>query len=398
MKIDISEVKKTKKKLTVSVDHEAVANAFKKIYAALNKKVQIKGFRKGKVPHDVLDKFYKEQVQFDTLNELVNTSYHQALHDHALFPLGQPNFDLGTLDKGKEFSYKVEIEIKPDFELKEYQGIPLKKKLAKVEDKDVQHELEHIQKSRAELKPVPEGTKLRPGLVTTIDFAGTINGEPFDGGTSKDYTCDFGEGHFLKDFEKQMADMQKGEERVINITFPKDYFQEKLRNQPAIFKVMLKALYEKELSQIDDELAKDLGLENLETLKKQCRTLLEKRQEGTIRNQYIDEIIKHLLAKNKIDIPENYLKGEMERTKKNKDEVTNSIKLQFIIEDIAKKEEIKLEAKDIEQRFQLLAHQYRKPIHEIKKHFQENHLLPQLAAQIISEKTLDLVLNKARID
>lgn len=396
MKHTIKNSGKTKKKLEFEIPKEQVAEAFRKTYVQFRKKAKIPGFRNGKVPDEILDRQFGGQVAMEALNQLIHESYGHMLTEHNLQPLGEPQFDIPPLEKNRDYKFKVEVEVKPEFELKDYKEIPLKKKPVSIAEKDIELELTRLQKSRAELTPVEGEPVVQKGLVATIDFAGTIDGQPFEGGHAKDYVFDFGEGHFLKDFEEQMHDMKSGEERQVTITFPKDYFQEKLRNKNAVFRVKLVAVHNKKLPVLDDEFAKDLGKANMAEVKKEITSLLEKRQEAQFRHEYIDEAVEFLVKKHSMDVPPNLLQKEVEHTKKDKKDIEKSIRLQFIIEEIVKKEGLKVEPQEVEAHFQFLAQRTRQPVDAIKKHYQQNNLFPQLVTQILMDKTLNFLVDSAK--
>lgn len=194
-----------------------------------------------------------------------------------------------------------------------------------------------------------------------------------------------------------MDGMKENDERIVTISFPADYFNKELQNKKANFRVKMKTLHQKQLPKADDEFAKDLGKQDIGEVKKEIKTMLEKRREREFRIEYGNEIIDYLVNKNKFDIPEGLIEAEQKNSKREKKDIEQSVKTQFILEHIAVKENIRVEPEEINTRLQQVAMQYRQPVDAVRKHYQQKNLIGHLAAQIAMEKTLDFLIDKARI-
>lgn len=400
----LKNISKTKVHLSIEVPAEQVQKAFDLNIKKVQKDAKIKGFRAGKVPKDILQQYYGPQILSESLNTIVNLSYSEAIQENNLYPVLDPKFDVkDPLEENKAYKYEVEVEVRPEFELKGYTDIPIKKKEAKVEDKEVEVELKKLQESRAELKPAVEGAQLKKGLIATIDFEGKKEGVPFEGGTAKGYVFEFGQGHFIKGFDENLDGMKAGEDKIFNVTFPEDYQEASLQGQEVEFHVKLQSVQEKDLPNLDDEFAKDLGKDKLDDLKKEIQERLLQLKERAFRQDYGQEALEYLAKNHKFDVPEGLLESEMKRAesqkqKKDKKDIEKSIRTQFILEEISKKEEIKVDQKDINQRIQEIAMMYRQPVQEVQKfYYQDQRNLNPLIAQIGMEKTLDFVIDKAKL-
>lgn len=399
MKTRLSHSTKTRKKLKIEIPAEEVNNAFSGAHDLIRKRVNIKGFRKGKAPDNILDKYYKSELDRESLQILVRDTFSEALKEHGLKPVIEPRFDLSPLEKGENYSYEVELEVKPDFEAAPYLEIPLKKLKADISDDDVEKELFRIREARAELKPAPDSAVFAEGLVGSIDFDGTIDGKPFEGGSAKDYLLEYGKGIFLKEFEQQLGGIKKGETKEVNIVFPSDYHSADLQNKKAVFKVTLKALHVKELPNPDDEFAKDMGKENMEVVKKEIMDLLTKRKEREFRNIYAGEIMNYLAQKNSFEIPEGLMQKAMATgNNRKKEDVERSIKLEFVFDKIAGKESIVVMPQEIEEHFHQLSHIHKQTVADIKKYYLQNHLVDQLVDRLRMEKTLDFLISKSKLE
>ncbi len=399
MKAHVENISDTKKKIRLEVPVDLVNQAYDQAKRNVGKKANIKGFRKGKVPDHVLNQFYGAEIDMEGLNILVQSTYEKAIKEHNLIPIIQPKFDIKPVEKGKDYTYEVELEVKPSFELKDYFGIKLKKKEAVVNDDEIGVELKRIQESRAELKPADGKSNLEVGLMATIDFEGTINGVAFEGGTSKGYVLEYGKGHFIKDLEDKMNGLGIGEERLIDVIFPTDYHSADLAGKPAQFKVKLIALHVKDLPVLDDEFAKDLGKETLAEVKKEIESMIVKRCEREFRHAYSDQVSEVLSTTHQFEVPAGLFENEKKHsTGKPEEDIKKSIRLQFVLESIAEKENIEVTPQDLETRLQMMARMYRQPVSDIKKYYHQNNMLPQLANQVLIEKTLDLLVDKATLE
>lgn len=399
MKVEIKNLNKTKKKLQIDLSHQTVDEAFGHIYKKIGNQAKVKGFRPGKIPPTVLDQHYGPDILMESTNWAVGQSYQKALVDNQIYPVSPPKFNVETpLEKGKPYQFSVEIEVRPEFDLKDYLGIPLKKKQATITPQEVEDELKKIQESHAQLKPFPSDALLQAGQVGSIDFEGTLNGKLFQGGAAKGHLLEVGKGTFLKEFEDKIIGMKAGETRQIDVTFPDHYPAPELKSQVVQFSITLHAIYEKDFPKIDDEFAKDLGKDNLETVKKEISEMLSKRKEKSFKNDYATETMDFLLKKHKMEIPEGLLEEEKKRTKKPEEEIIKQIRSQFILEAVAQKEKIEVTPQELQNRVAQMAKLYGRPLSEVVDHYKKNNLFPQLASQIMIEKTIDFIIEKAKLE
>ena len=249
----------------------------------------------------------------------------------------------------------------------------------------------------AQLAPIEGKTNLAKGLVATIDFTGKIDGKVFKGGTAKDYVFEYGKGQLLPEFESNIDGMAKDETRDIEMTFPKDYFEKDLAGKKASYKITLKNIHTKTLPAIDDDLAKDIGKENLEQVKTELKASLIKRKEGEFRQEYAKSIRKTLLKEHKFDAPQTLVDEEVKRTKQDKDEVIDRFKIELILDAIAQKEKIQATQQDVEFRLMTLSQIYRQPVDEIRNLYKKNNMMSSLATQIVLDKTMELIIDNANM-
>lgn len=392
----VENVSQTKKKISISVPKDRVNKYFQKAYQKVGGKAKIKGFRPGKVPQNMLDRMYGMEIHQECLSFLVDETYPEAMYSHNIVPVAQPDFQINPINKNADYNYVVEVEVKPDFELKDYQSLQIKKQEVEVKPEDIEKELRSIQENMAELESAEGESEIKDGLVATIDFEGKINGKPFEGGTSQDYMLQYGKGQFLEDFEKQMKGMKIGEERVVKITFSEDYFQKQVAGKEAEFQVKLKSLHHKKLPEIDDELAKDIGKKDLNELKSEIEKLVKESKEAAFRNDYAGELRKQILEQYDFEVPKGLIDAEVKNSKRDRKEIEEQIKYELVLEAIAVKENLKPEPQDIDQRLATYAQIYRKPLAEIKKMFLSQNMLPHLMSGIMIDKAVDFLIENAK--
>lgn len=392
----IEALSSTKKRITVKVPKESVESFLKKAYQRVNGKAKINGFRPGKIPVTVLDRHYGPDVDVECLNFMVDETFPKALESHSLYPVTKPEFHIEPLVRHVAYHYSVDVEIKPEFELKEYKGLKLKKRDLTVAEKDVQKELEGIQQNLAALKPAEGKTKLEAGLVAVIDFEGKIDGKVFEGGKAEGYTLHYGQGNFLKEFEEQMTGMAIDETRQVKITFPDDYFQKDLAGKRAEFDVKLNALNEKSLAPIDDDLAKDAGKKDLAELKAEIEKFLLESKKNAVKQEQSAEV-KDMLLKDYagIEVPQGLIEEEMQKSKGNRDEIEKNLRFEFVLEAIARAEKMEAKPEDVDARLSLYAQLYRRPINEVRSIFLTQRMFPYLVSGILVDKALDFIIEHA---
>lgn len=400
MTAEITELSSTQKKINFKVKASEVDAAFKKAYRKIGGQAQIKGFRKGKVPAQVLDQYYKPQIMQEATQFILEAVYPKTLQENKIAPIGQPEFDVKPPEKNSDYQFGVTLEVKPQFELADYIGISLKKKESQIKDKDLKEELDRIAQSQANREPAPEGQKAENGLIVRIDFEGTIDGTPFKGGTAKDHYLELGAGQFLPDFEKNTVGMKKGEEKLFDLTFPKDYQAADLKGKTVQFRVKIHEVYLKKVPKIDDDFAKDLNFESLDKLKEDVKKSLLAREERQFRQDYMKEVVDYLDEKHQFEIPPKLFEAEKKaqaQRKPSDDDVKKSIRRQFVVDEIAAKEKIRAENQDLDRAIQGIAAQYRVPAETVREMYQKNNRIPALAMEIVFDKTLNFLIDKAKI-
>lgn len=385
--------------LTIEVEAEEVKKGLDAAFKKVVTKVNVPGFRKGKVPRVMFEqRFGVESLYQDALDILVPEAYSKAIDETGIFPVAQPEIDVEQIEKGKALIFTAKVTVKPEVKLGEYKGFELERLDATVTDEDVDNELKGLQEKQAELVLKEEGT-VEKGDTAVIDFEGFLNEVPFEGGKGENYSLEIGSGSFIPGFEDEVVGMQTGEEKEINVTFPEEYHAADLAGQPVVFKVIVHEIKTKELPALDDEFAKDVNeeVETLDELKAKLRSDLEEKKkvesENKLRNDAIEKAVEHA----EVDIPEAMLETELHNMihefqhriesqgmnldlyyqftgtdeaklkEQMKDDALARVKTNLVLEAVIKAENVEVSDEDVEAEITKMAEMYKMPVDAVKQ-------------------------------
>jgi len=305
MKSKIENVEKNVVKLIIEEDAERFNESLIKAYQKTRGRFTIPGFRKGKAPMNLIEKYYGENVFYEeALNIIFPEAYEAAVKEHGIVPVDTPELDIEQIGKGKNLIFTAKVTVKPDVNLGQYKGFALEKEQVNITDEDVQKELERIRERNSRLVAV-EDRPVQDKDIVNIDFEGFIGGEPFEGGSAKGYTLVVGSNTFIPGFEEQLIGAALNQELEVNVTFPEDYHNENLKGKPAVFKVRINEIKYRELPNLDDEFAQDVSeFDTLEEYKADIKKKLEEKAQQEAERKYENEIIKKAVENAEVDIPE----------------------------------------------------------------------------------------------
>ena len=416
---------KNEVKLSFEIEAEKFEDAMKKVYAKTAKYFTIPGFRKGKAPMAIVERTYGSSIFYeDTFNELVPDIYDEAIKENKIEAVSRPQIDISQMEKGKDLKFTAIVQIKPEVKLGKYKGIELKKIEYTVSDKDVEHELGHMAEHNARLVTVDD-RQVEKGDITIIDFAGSIDGVAFEGGTAENQELEIGSNKFIPGFEDQIIGMKIDEEKDIKVTFPEDYFSKDLAGKEAIFKVKLHEIKKKELPKIDDDFAKDVSeFDTLADLKADIKSKMEKENEERAKYESEEAAIEAVCKDVEVDIPSGMIETEidnmvkdienklsyqgltldqylkltnktMENLRKEFDEQANkAVKSRLVLEAIIKAEDIKPDDKEVEEKVKEMAKNYGRPEDELLKNEGfKNYIIDNMKY----EKAIAFILDNAKM-
>ncbi len=423
-------VEKTKNanevKLNVTIEAEKFDEAIKKVYFKSAKYFNIPGFRKGKAPMNIVEKYYGKEIFYeDAFNEVVPEELEKAVEENKLQVVSRPDIEVTQIGKGQDLIFTAVFQTKPEAELGKYKGVEIKKIEYKVTDEDIEHELGHMQEHNSRLISV-EDRPVEKGDIANINFEGFVDGVAFEGGKAENHDLEIGSNTFIPGFEDQIIGMKIDEEKDIKVKFPDEYFSKDLAGKDATFKVKVNEIKKKELPTLDDEFAKDVSeFDTLKELKESIKEKQQKQNDERAKYETQDAVMKAVCENVKVDIPsgmietetENMLKDMEQRLAyqglkldqylqmmgKTKEEMQKeyepqaieAIKSRLAIEAVIKAEKIEVPDIDIEEKMKEMAKNYGR---ENDEEFMKNENVKNYIKQgLESEKALEFLVENAKI-
>ncbi|MBQ2900715.1 MAG: trigger factor [Agathobacter sp.] len=312
MSVQVENLEKNVVKLTIEVPAEEVEKALNAAYLKERNKISVPGFRKGKVPRAMIEKMYGPEIFYEeAANNLMQNSYAAAVEESGVDVVSRPTVDVVQIEKGKAFIYTAEVAVKPEVKLGKYKGVSVTKANVKVTAAEVKEALEAERNKNARTVSVTRAAKL--GDTVMIDYEGSVDGVPFDGGKAENSPLELGSHSFIDTFEDQLVGHKAGEEVDVNVTFPEQYHAADLAGKPALFKVKINDVTTKELPKLDDEFASDVSeFETLAEYKEDLKKQLEAKKAEEAKREQEDEAIAAIVEASEMEIPEAMIQTQCE--------------------------------------------------------------------------------------
>ena len=416
---------KNELKLEFTIEAKIFEEGIKKVFNQNAKYFNIPGFRKGKAPMNIVEKYYGAEIFYeDAFNEIVPEIFDKEVKNEKLEVVSKPKIDIVQMEKGKDLIFTAIVDVKPEVKLGKYKGIKQKKVEYTVKDEDINHELGHMQERNSRIVTV-EDKPVEKGNIAVIDFEGFVDEKAFEGGKAEGYELEIGSNTFIPGFEDQIVGMKTGEEKDVKVKFPDEYFSKDLAGKDATFKVKVNEIKKKELPELDDEFAKDVSeFDTLKELKASIKEKLEKENEERTKYETQDAAVKAVCDNTEIDIPsgmidseidnmvndmksrlqyqgltlENYLKmvgkTEQEFRKDYEEQAKEAVKSRLVIEAIVKAEKIEADDKDVNAKIEEMAKNYGREA----KDLEENEALKNyIKGSLETEKAIEFVVKNAKI-
>lgn len=416
---------KNELKLEFTIEAKVFDEGMKKVYNKNAKYFNIKGFRKGKAPMNLVERTYGSEIFYeDTFNEIVPDIYDEAIKSEKLDVVSKPEINIVQIGKGQDLIFTAVVSIKPEVKLGKYKGISLEKTEYKVSDADVEGELNRMAERNSRMISVSDRAA-KNGDVTVIDFVGSVDGVEFEGGKAENHELELGSHSFIEGFEDQVIGMKIDEVKDIKVKFPEEYFSKELAGKDAVFKVTLHEIKKKELPKIDDEFAKDVSEFNtLKELKLDIKTKQEKQNEEKSKVELEETAVKAVSAISEVDIPNGMVEVELDNMEQDMDRrlayqgvtfeqylqmigktkadfrtesrepAIESIKMRLVLEAICKDAKIEAPEKEVEEKLSELANSYGRKLEDLKNN---EELIEHVKANITSEKAINLIIENAKV-
>ena len=397
MSLQVEKLEKNMAKLTIEVGAEELEKAIEKAYQKQKKQISIPGFRKGKVPRQMVEKMYGKEVFYeDAANELIPDAYDKALEECTKDIVSSPKIEVTQIESGKPFVFTATVALKPEVKLGKYKGVKIDKIDAEVTEDDVMAEIEKEREKSARNITV-EDRPVKDGDMTTLDFEGFVDGVAFEGGKGENYPLTIGSGAFIPGFEEQLVGAEIGKEVEVKVTFPEDYQAENLKGKDAVFKCTIKEIKEKELPELDDEFASEVSeFETLAEYKEDVKKNLTEKKEKDAKNAREDAAVKAAVEVSEMEIPDAMLETQQRQmvdefaqritmqglsmeqyfqftgtnyqqmVEQVKPQAEERIKSRLVLEAIAKAENIEATEEDYEKELETMAEVYQMEIAKVK--------------------------------
>jgi len=425
MKTVLEDISSVKKKVMIEIEAEDVDKRVDDAYKRFGKKAKIRGFRPGKAPRKILERYFGDQVLEDVTNSLIKETLPKALEEAKAFPVNMPIVENDTLIIGKNYKYSAVMEVRPQFELKDYLGIEVEKEEFSVTDEDVDRQIEEIRALRGNLVPVQEERGIREGDYVIIDYEGFDSEGPIEGVKSQNFSLKIGSKRFYPGFEEALIGFKKGDMTEIALDFEADYFHSRLAGRRVNFKVHITDVKEIELPDLNDEFAKNLGggFEGVDDLKKKVREELRQREEKRIDNESKARMLARISDSVDFELPESLVESEVNATLENirqnlvrsgssiekagldkgklieeiRPKAEKSVKEMLVLGEISKQNNLRIDDKDLADGFEELSRGVGHSAQEMRRYYEASNLMDAFRQTLLKEKTLNFLMENATV-
>lgn len=426
MSLQVERLEHNMAKLTIEVPAEEVEKALQAAYLKERGKISLPGFRKGRVPRQMIEKMYGPEVFYDeAANRMISEAYAKAYDECELELVSQPKIEITQLEKGKEFIFTAEVAVKPEVKLGEYKGLKVDKVSTRVTQKEVDEEIDKERERNARTIDVTDRAVQDKDQIT-LDFEGFVDGVAFEGGKASDYPLTIGSGAFIPGFEDQLIGANIDEEKEINVTFPEEYQAKELAGKAAVFKCTVHSIKAKELPELDDEFVSDVSekSETVDAYKAEVKAKIKERKENEGKQKREDQSVEQAVANAEMDIPEAMISfqsrqmvddfarrimqqgmtmeqyfqftglSEEKMMEEFKPEAEKRIRTRLTLEAIVAAENIEVSEERLDEELQKMADSYKMEVDKLKEYMGENEK-KQMKEDISIQEAVTLIANAA---
>lgn len=423
MNVDVEDLDSTRKKMSVRVPAERVSEKRASVFRAVAGEASVKGFRKGKVPRDLIESMYGKEIDQETASALVSETFREAVAERSLSPVTRPDVtDMDALEAGKEFGYSARFEVMPEFELSDYGSMSLTKNAYEATEEEIDGELESLRERAAQTSLLEDDRPARDGDYVVVDYAGALP----DGGTIDDLNREgvalvLGKEQFLPEFEENILGKKAGEESRFSVSYPEDFPVSEAAGKEVGFTLVLKEIHERTLPALDDDFAGDFDLETLSELRERIRERLVSRHDAAELSRMKDQAVENLLEDNRFDVPPSMLEKQKEylRAKFESDmaasgieppgtgedadakfaeKADESVRTAIILDRISREENLAATQNEIDREIGAVAAAYDVPPDSVRRVYRERGMMDDLRTNITHRKVLDFLVERASVE
>ncbi|WP_312053403.1 trigger factor [Pantoea brenneri] len=417
MQVSVETTQGLGRRITITVAADSIESAVKKELVDVARKVRIDGFRKGKVPMNIVAQRYGASVRQDVLGDLMTRNFVDAIIKEKINPAGAPNYVPGEYKEGQDFTYAVEFEVYPEVELRGLENIEVEKPVVEVTDADVDTMLDTLRKQQANW--IESDAAAGPEDRATIDFNGSVDGEEFEGGKASDFVLAMGQGRMIPGFEEGVVGHKAGETFTIDVKFPDDYHAENLKGKDAKFEIVLKKVETRELPELTEEFIKRFGVEDgsVAGLRTEVRKNMDRELKGAIRNRVKTQAIDGLVAANDIDVPAALIDSEIDVLRRQaaqrfggneqqalelprelfEEQAKRRVVVGLLLGEVIRTHELKADEARVNALIEEMASAYEDPQEVIEFYSKNNELMNNMRNVALEEQAVEAVLAKAKV-
>ncbi|MEK7845489.1 MAG: trigger factor [Nitrospinota bacterium] len=424
MKVEVSDIKPSIKKLKIEVPLDVLNKEIERAYRNISTSVEIKGFRKGRVPRKVLEQHYSKRVESDVLQRIIPDSYATAIKEHNIRPVDQPQVENIKMEAGEPLSFSITVETLPDITPKDYSHLELTRTIIRVTDKDVENELKVIQELHAELESADDKPIENYDHVI-LDYEGFLNNVSLKKLKGINHPLFLGTNRFIPEFEKELIGLKKGDSKDIKVVYPVNYPDNELAGKEVQFRVVIKELKKRRLKPLNDDFAKEVsGYKDLEDLKKKVKEDLENNENALANSRLKNELVGKLVNMYAFELPPSLIEGEIDSMVYNtsrrltlqgmidvdkanidvkearegfRDSAVKNLKGRIILEAIAENESVMVGDAELDDEIKRYALSIKENFQVLKRKMEKSRSIEMLKKRMLIDNTLDVIIKKVRV-
>jgi len=422
--VKIEEISPVKKKLSFEIPWEETKVVLDDVYRKIGKTANVRGFRPGKIPRPVLEKFYKDHAEEEAMTQLFNQHFWDALKEHAIEPVSKPEIDQQGIEPEKAFVFSATVETEPVFDPEGYVGLEIDREEVEATDADMEAKLQELQEMYSTMEEISEDSEVVSGNHVVIDFQGAVEGQPLKELKADDYLLEVGSNTFITGFEDQLLGMKKGETRDVAVKFPEDYHHKDVAGKDAIFTVIIKNIKEKQIPEINEEFVKNFEQYNtMDELRDDLRKNIEAEKQEQVDGNMKMAIIEKLIEKNPIVAPDSLVERQIHSMMADtrwrmsmqgidadkaakilpqyhdlyKKDATRIVKTFLLVSRIGEKENISVSAEELNEHIRELAEKRNQSYDSFRAALAKDDLLESIMSELTNKKVIDFIKDKANI-
>ncbi|WP_339878183.1 trigger factor [Pseudidiomarina gelatinasegens] len=417
MQVSVETTQGLERRATITVPADVIENEVKRLLKDEYRNRRINGFRKGKVPPNVLQKLYGKEARARAASNLMQSKYFEAMMQEKINPVGMPAIEPKVNEEGKDLEFVATFEVYPEVKVAALDKLNVEKPDVEVTDKDVDNMLDTLRKQHATWKEIKR--KSKKGERITIDFTGSIDGEEFEGGKASDFALELGEGRMIPGFEDEIIGMKAGEEKTIKVTFPDDYHAENLKGKEAQFVVVAKKVEERELPELSDEFVTQFGIQEggVEALKAEVRKNMQRELKNAVQSKVKEQVLKGLVENNDVNLPKAMIDQEVDVLRRQamqrfggnqaqmpqlpadlfEEQAKERVKVGLLLGEVIRGNELKVDEKKVDEIIENNASAYEDPAEVIAYYKGNEEMMQQIRNVALEEQAIEFILDNAKV-